>query len=116
EPSHADLVTAPTPSFRSTPRPRPKEKSMVGELIKIVLGGVVGIGLAIVILWWIAGVDLGLAPTVNKVSGMRCVLPPKFKKDLDEGNKEINPDELQPINGETGNGKPSSKANGKASG
>ena len=114
EPSHAEMVTAPTPAFRSSPRPRRKEKSMVGELVKIVLGGVVGIGLAIVILWWGPGVDLGLAPTVDKVSWLRWVLPPKFR---DEGikNNEENPDDLQPINTDNGdNGKSKPKQTGKS--
>ena len=85
-PSREGMVSAPTPSFRSAPRPKRQEKSMVGELVKIVLGGLVGIGLAIVILWWAAGVDLGLAPTIAKVSWMKWILPPKF-----QNNAEKNP-------------------------
>jgi hypothetical protein len=104
-PSREEMVSAPTPSFRAAPRPKRKEKSMVGELVKIVLGGVVGIGLAIVILWWGPGVDLGLAPTIAKVSWMRWVLPPKFRDaDKDQGNKEVNPEESQPLNNDKGNG------------
>lgn len=110
EPSHAGMASAPAPSFRAAPRPKRKEKSMVGELVKIVLGGVVGIGLAIVILWWVAGVDLGLAPTIAKVSWMRWVLPQKIleKVDKEQGNKEVNPDQLEQIN--TDDGKKSSKS------
>lgn len=85
-PSRESMVSAPTPAFRSAPRPKRPEKSMVGELVKIVLGGVVGIGLAVLILWWAAGVDLGLAPTINKVSWMKWILPPKF-----QNNAEKNP-------------------------
>jgi hypothetical protein len=112
EPSHAEMVSAPTPSFRSSPRPKRKEKSMVGELVKIVLGGVVGISLAIVILWWGPGVDLGLAPTISKVNWMRWVLPQKIldKVEGNQGNKEENPGDLQPINidnGDNGKSKPS---------
>jgi hypothetical protein len=117
EPSHAEMVSAPTPAFRSSPRPRRKEKSMVGELVKIVLGGVVGIGLAIVILWWGPGVDLGLAPTIAKVSWMRWVLPQKIldKVEGSQGNKEENPDDLQPINTDTGdNGKSKPNQTGKS--
>ena len=104
-PSQEEMVSAPTPAFRSSPRPKRKEKSMVGEVVKIVLGGVVGIGLAIVILWWAAGVDLGLAPTVAKVSWLRWVLPQKIldRVEGNEGNKEENPTDLQPL--ETDHGK-----------
>lgn len=117
EPSHAEVVSAPTPAFRSSPRPRRKEKSMVGELVKIVLGGVVGIGLAILILWWGPGVDLGLAPTIAKVSWMRWVLPQKIldKVEGNQGNKEENPDDLQPINTDAGdNGKSKPSQTGKS--
>lgn len=104
-PSHEEKVSAPTPAFRSSPRPKRKEKSMVGEVVKIVLGGVVGIGLAIVILWWVAGVDLGLAPTVAKVSWLRWVLPQKIldKVEKNEGIKEENPTDLQPLETDKGN-------------
>lgn len=98
-PSRESLVSAPSPSFRSAPRPKRQEKSMVGELVKIVLGGVVGIGLAILILWWAAGVDLGLAPTIAKVSWMKWILPPKFQNaagkipgNNDEVNGGLSPD------------------------
>jgi hypothetical protein len=99
-PTPAKLASAPTPAFRSAPRPKRKEKSMVGEVVKIVLGGVVGIGLAIVILWWGPGVDLGLAPSIAKVSWMRWVLPQKILERVDksQGIKEENPDDLQPPN------------------
>ena len=92
-PSRESLVSAPTPAFRSGPRPKRQEKSMVGELVKIVLGGVVGIGLAILILWWAAGVDLGLAPTIAKVSWMKWILPPKFQNAAEKvpgNNDEVN--------------------------
>ncbi|MCE9527364.1 MAG: hypothetical protein K8R36_15060 [Planctomycetales bacterium] len=105
-PSREGRISAPTPSFRAAPRPKRKEKSMVGELVKIVLGGVVGIGLAILILWWGPGVDLGLAPTIAKVSWMRWVLPPKILEQVDknQGNKEENPEEPQPANTGKGGG------------
>ncbi|MBC7852828.1 MAG: hypothetical protein IAF94_05280, partial [Pirellulaceae bacterium] len=104
-PSTEEMISAPTPAFRSSPRPKRKEKSMVGEVVKIVLGGVVGIGLAIVILWWGPGVDLGLAPTVAKVSWLRWVLPQKIldRVEKNEGSKEENPTDVQPL--ETDNGK-----------
>jgi hypothetical protein len=98
-PAHEKLVSAPTPSFRSAPRPKRKEKSMVVELVKIVLGGVVGIGLAILILWWGPGVDLGIAPTVAKVSWMRWVLPQKILDKVEKNQPvEENPPEAVPLN------------------
>lgn len=105
------MVTAPTPAFRSQPRPKRKEKSMVGELVKIVLGGVVGIVLAILILWWGPGVDLGLAPAIAKVPAMRWILPPSVLKKADEHNegaaRRSDSESLEPVkrsNGKSDNG------------
>lgn len=98
-PAQEKLVSTPTPSFRSAPRPKRKEKSMVVELVKIVLGGVVGIGLAILILWWGPGVDLGIAPTIAKVSWMRWVLPQKILDKVEKNQPvEENPPEGVPLN------------------
>jgi hypothetical protein len=47
-------------------RPKRKEKSMVGEMVKVVLGGVVGCSLAIPIIWWFGHSDpFGLVPVVS---------------------------------------------------
>lgn len=59
-------------------RPKRKEKSAVAELIKIVLGGVVGISLALVGLWWIGGRDpFKIGPMVP--TQIQFIVPPQFR-------------------------------------
>ena len=44
-------AAAPTPMLTGAPRPKRKEKSAVAEIIKVVLGGVVGLTAGMLILW-----------------------------------------------------------------
>lgn len=70
---------APRPQLRTVSRRRPQEKSAVGEIIKVVLGGVAGLAGGLLVLWWGFGVDVGeLAPKVSKVQYLRFLVPPKW--------------------------------------
>ena len=54
------------PSVRSAPRPNRKEKNALVELVKIVGGGVAGLALGLLFLWWVPRRDpLELGPTVS---------------------------------------------------
>jgi len=49
----ADAAVAPSrPSVTAAPRPKKPEKNAALELVKIVLGGVVGLAIGLVVLWW----------------------------------------------------------------
>jgi hypothetical protein len=62
-PAHATAVRA--RSIVKAPRPKRKERNAAAEFIKIMLGGLVGIGLAPLVLWWVFGNDiLELGPRV----------------------------------------------------
>lgn len=71
----AATATAPAPArprtakTATTARPKRKQKSAVGEVIKVALGGIVGLFLAQLILWWLPGDwrrdPLELGPTVG---------------------------------------------------
>jgi hypothetical protein len=47
------------PVVSGTPRPRRKEKSMVVEMLKVVVGGAAGLALGLLVLWWGFGQDVG---------------------------------------------------------
>jgi hypothetical protein len=55
------------PTVKSVPRQKRKEKSALAELVKIVLGGVAGLALGVVVLWWFFRIDVAdLGPSVSK--------------------------------------------------
>lgn len=68
----APAVAAPRPrtAKAASTRPRRKEKSAVAEMVKVVLGGVVGLILAQLILWWLPEPykrdPIEIGPTVGK--------------------------------------------------
>jgi len=70
-------VAAPTPRLTGAARPKRKEKSAVAEIIKVVLGGVVGLTAGMLILWWVAGRDpLELGPKVAEYAPW--IVPAQF--------------------------------------
>jgi hypothetical protein len=74
----ATTVT-PRPQLRTVSRPRRQEKSAIGEVLKVVLGGVAGLAGGLLVLWWGFGVDVGdLGPRVSKVQYLRFLVPPKL--------------------------------------
>jgi hypothetical protein len=78
-------VAAPAPRLGDTSRPKRKQKSAVGELVKVVLGGVVGIVAAMMILWWAVGRDpLKLGPKVAEYAPW--IVPEQF-----HGKGKVNP-------------------------
>jgi hypothetical protein len=100
-----DEAAAPSVERKVSPaaRPKRKEKSIVLELVKIVLGGVVGIALATIILWWGFHKDpLNLAPKVAAYAAW--AVPAKLRP-----TEETPPEEK---NGKKGNAGASS-SNGK---
>ncbi len=72
----AVVSPATRPSVSGT-RPKRKEKSAVVEIIKVVVGGVVGCGLALIVLWWGAGRDdFKLGPKIAPYAPW--IVPAKF--------------------------------------
>lgn len=70
-------VAAPTPRITGTPRPKRKPKSAVVEIVKVVLGGVVGLTAGMAILWWAFGKDpLELGPKVSEYAPW--IVPAQF--------------------------------------
>lgn len=85
--SAADMGSLSSSVAASPPRVR-RQPNVLMEMVKIVLGGVVGIGLAIVAIWWIAKNDpFTLGPIVSKY--VPQIVPKQFhaksdKKDVSE--------------------------------
>jgi hypothetical protein len=65
------------PVLRSGGRPRKKEKNPIVEAIKVVLGGVVGLSLGLLILWWVLGMDVDMGPVVAKY--VPSIVPARFR-------------------------------------
>ena len=77
------MVSAPRPGVKAGPRARRKERSALGEVIKIVMGGVVGITLGIVGIWWIARTDpFNIGPKVAPYAPW--LVPAQFHKQVGE--------------------------------
>lgn len=72
-------VSAPVrPSLKGTARPKRKQGGVIGSVIGIVFGGVAGIGLAILLLWWVFKNDaVGVGPTVAKY--VPWIVPMQFR-------------------------------------
>jgi len=62
-------------------RTRRKQGSGIGSLIGIVFGGLAGISLAVLILWWVFKRDIGLGSTVAKIPYMQWIVPKEFRDD-----------------------------------
>src|SRR5688500_7791420 len=45
-------VATPRPGVKGAARPKRKEKSAIGEMVKIAMGGVIGLSLGLMVLWW----------------------------------------------------------------
>lgn len=81
---------------RPAPRPKRKPKKPAVEIAKVVGGGVVGIVLAVLLIWWIAGKDpFKIAPKVN---GFAPFLVPqkvmdRYEKNGDEPDEPANDDD-----------------------
>ena len=78
----AASLTAPRPQFKAVPRPKRREKSAVVEIIKVVMGGAVGLALAVVVLWWLPferDLDImKLGPTLSRNPYTRVIVPPRY--------------------------------------
>ncbi|HUE70472.1 MAG TPA: hypothetical protein VMP01_06235 [Pirellulaceae bacterium] len=71
--------SATRPQLRTVSRPRRQEKSAVGEIVKVVLGGAAGLAGGLLVLWWLFGVDVGeLGPKLSKVDYLRFLVPEKL--------------------------------------
>lgn len=108
---------SPAPGARKTvspsARPKRKEKSVVVEMIKVVGGGVVGLGLALVILWWGFGKDpFDFAPKVATYAPW--MVPAKFRgKVPDNGPDDKTESGASSLNNKNGgSGKGIAKNNG----
>lgn len=81
ESSVATAPAAPRPMVRTSPRPKPRQKSVVMEGVKIVLGGAVGLFVAQLILWWGFHNDaFDIAPTLAKNGITRMLLPEALRR------------------------------------
>ena len=71
-------VSPARPAARPAPRPKRKEKSAIVELVKVVLGGLVGLTLGYVILMWFFNMDPGeLGPKVSPYAPW--IVPTQFR-------------------------------------
>jgi hypothetical protein len=108
-------AVAPRPQLRTVARPRRPEKSAVGEIVKVVLGGAAGLAGGLLVLWWGFGVDVGqLGPKLSKVEYLRYLVPQKLWDQSVRSDK--NSAQVEPAGQSRqakGNGKPKS-ANGQA--
>jgi hypothetical protein len=101
-------AVAARPQLRPVSRRRPQEKSAIGELVKVVLGGMAGLAGGLLVLWWGFGVDVGdLGPTVSKVQYLRFLVPPKLRaQTVPPGNESS---QLDTMNAESGQGRGDAK-------
>ncbi|HEX5103512.1 MAG TPA: hypothetical protein VFV87_06855 [Pirellulaceae bacterium] len=71
------MVTPARPGVKGA-RPKRKERSALGEMIKIVLGGVIGLSLGLVVIWWLARRDpFNLGPKVAPYAPW--IVPAEFR-------------------------------------
>ena len=71
-------VTPARTAVKAGARPRRKEKSALGEMVKIVLGGVVGLSIGLLVLWWGLRKDpLKLGPRVSPYAPW--IVPAEFR-------------------------------------
>lgn len=88
--------SATRPQLRTVSRPRRQEKSAVGEIVKVVLGGAAGLAGGLLVLWWFFGVDVGeLGPKLSKVDYLRFLVPEKLWDQSVRSEKE--PADLEPL-------------------
>ena len=97
-------AVAARPQLRPVSRRRAPEKSAIGEIVKVVLGGLAGLAGGLLVLWWGFGVDVGdLGPTVSKVQYLRFLVPPKLRAQT--VTPDQNPTPLDTMNADSGQGK-----------
>jgi hypothetical protein len=78
-PEQYEMPTPAAPSVRTSSRPRRKPKSAVGEIIKVVLGGVAGLSITQLGLWWFANNDpFDLGKTLGASTTTRFIVPKTF--------------------------------------
>lgn len=81
-------VTPARTGVKTGARPKRKEKSALGEMIKIVLGGVVGLSLGLLVLWWGLRKDpLKLGPKVSPYAPW--IVPAEFHGKPVEGGTTV---------------------------
>src|SRR5262245_25298660 len=88
----AGATVAPSrPQVKAAPRRKETEKSVIAEGIKIILGGVVGLGMGLLVLWWVFGRDpLELGPKVSPYAPW--IVPAKFRTLASAGTETaVNP-------------------------
>ncbi len=79
---------APSASIATGPMRVKKQPNIVAEILKVIVGGVVGITLAVMVLWWLpegyGQTDiLGIGPTIAKY--VPQIVPPKFRGETPAG-------------------------------
>lgn len=92
-PAGDNAVSPASSSSRPAPRRRAKQKNMVVEMVKVVLGGVVGLGGALVALWYLPfGKDCDpfqLGPTIASV--VPFIVPEKYRGVVVDDNDSPTP-------------------------
>jgi hypothetical protein len=88
EPTAGEGTAAARTPLRSVPRPRKNEKNAAVEGIKVVLGGIVGLSLGLLALWWIppGRDDFELGPKV--ASYVPWIVPAKFHPERKPSGEE----------------------------
>jgi hypothetical protein len=74
--SAGEGLAAPMRPATKGARPRRKQGSGLGMLVGVVFGGVAGISLAVLLLWWVFKTDIGVGPTVAKY--VPWIVPEQF--------------------------------------
>jgi hypothetical protein len=75
---NADAARAPRPALRGGYRPRRKEKSIVAEIAKVIIGGVLGLSIGLLVLWhWFNQDPLDVGPQIARYAPW--IVPEQFQ-------------------------------------
>jgi hypothetical protein len=91
----APTAAAPRPTIRTAPRPRRQERSGLLLLVNYVVGGVLGLSLGLLVLWWGFSRDpLELGPPIARY--LPAIVPVQFRgtagSDIADGSAAANGD------------------------
>lgn len=93
---------APRSAVSASPRVRRKPRNPLVELVKIVGGGLLAFPLAILLLWWVFGVDrFEVGPKVAKIPMLKFLVPKDFRGEDTELDLSSAPNDTPPAKAAT---------------